>query len=71
MTTPMPPIGSRADWQNARADLLIREKELTRLKDSVSAARRRLPMVEITEPYTLDTRLDPRRRWICSTGAGS
>jgi len=25
------------------------------LKDSVSAARRRLPMVEITEPYTFDT----------------
>jgi predicted dithiol-disulfide oxidoreductase (DUF899 family) len=54
MTTPMPPIVSRQEWQKARADLLAREKELTRLKDSVSAARRRLPMVEITEPYTFD-----------------
>src|SRR3989337_36485 len=52
--TPMPPIVSRAEWEKARAELLIREKELTRLKDSVSAARRRLPMVEITEPYTFD-----------------
>ena len=51
----MPPIVSRSEWEKARADLLVREKELTRLKDSVSAARRRLPMVEITEPYTFDT----------------
>ena len=56
MATPMPPIVSRSEWQKARADLLVREKELTRLKDSVSAARRRLPMVEITEPYTFDTK---------------
>ena len=55
MTTPMPPIVSRSEWEKARADLLVREKELTRLKDSVSATRRRLPMVEITESYTFDT----------------
>jgi predicted dithiol-disulfide oxidoreductase (DUF899 family) len=55
MTTPMPPIVSRSEWQKARADLLVREKELIRLKDSVSAARRRLPMVEITEAYVFDT----------------
>src|SRR6476619_1893709 len=55
MTTPMPPIVSRSEWQKARAELLVREKELTRLKDRVSAARRRLPMVEITEHYTFET----------------
>jgi predicted dithiol-disulfide oxidoreductase (DUF899 family) len=54
MTAPMPPIVTRAEWDKARGDLLAREKELTRLKDSVSAARRCLPMVEITEPYTFD-----------------
>jgi predicted dithiol-disulfide oxidoreductase (DUF899 family) len=59
MTTPMPPIVSRSEWQKARADLLVREKELTRLKDSVSAARRRLPMVEVTEHYTFDTETGP------------
>jgi predicted dithiol-disulfide oxidoreductase (DUF899 family) len=41
--TPMPPIVSRTEWEKARAELLVREKELMRLKDSVSAARRRLP----------------------------
>jgi predicted dithiol-disulfide oxidoreductase (DUF899 family) len=55
MTTPvdhLPPIASRAEWEKARAELLVREKELTRMKDSVSAARRRLPMVETTKRYT-------------------
>jgi predicted dithiol-disulfide oxidoreductase (DUF899 family) len=55
MTTPMPPIVTRSEWERARAELLVREKELTRLKDSVSAERRRLPMVEVTVPYTFDT----------------
>ena len=55
MTTPLPPIVSRSEWEKARAELLLREKELTRLKDSVSAARRRLPMVEITESYTFES----------------
>ncbi|MCZ8377266.1 DUF899 domain-containing protein [Mycobacterium sp. CPCC 205372] len=61
MTGPLalPPIVSRAEWQRARADLLVREKELTRHKDEVSAARRQLPMVEITEPYLFDTESGP------------
>lgn len=50
----MPPIVSRSEWEKARAELLVREKELMRLKDSVSAARRRLPMVEVTEAYTFE-----------------
>ena len=59
MTTPMPPIVPRSELQKARAELLAREKELTRMKDAVSAARRRLPMVETTEPYTFDTETGP------------
>ncbi|BBY14787.1 DUF899 domain-containing protein [Mycolicibacterium litorale] len=55
----LPPIVSRSEWEHARAELLVREKELTRLKDSVSAARRRLPMVEVTEPYVFDTETGP------------
>lgn len=51
----MPRIVSRAEWETTRAELLVREKELTRLKDSVSAMRRRLPMVEVTGSYTFDT----------------
>jgi predicted dithiol-disulfide oxidoreductase (DUF899 family) len=59
MSTPLPPIVSRAEWEAACADLLVREKELTRLKDTVSAARRRLPMVEITESYIFETETGP------------
>jgi predicted dithiol-disulfide oxidoreductase (DUF899 family) len=50
-TSPMPPTATPAEWERARAELLVREKALTRMKDSVSAARRRLPMVEMTERY--------------------
>lgn len=55
----LPPIVSRAEWEKARAALLVREKELTRLKDAVSATRRRLPMVEIDTPYVFDTEAGP------------
>lgn len=57
--TPLPPIVSRTEWEEQRAKLLVREKELTRMKDAVSAARRRLPMVEITENYVFDTESGP------------
>ncbi|ORV83670.1 DUF899 domain-containing protein [Mycolicibacterium iranicum] len=55
----LPPIVSRAEWEVARAELLVREKELFRLKDAVSAQRRRLPMVQIDEPYVFDTESGP------------
>jgi predicted dithiol-disulfide oxidoreductase (DUF899 family) len=69
----MPPIVSRPEWDKARAELLVKEKELTRLKDAVSAARRRLPMVEITESYAFDSILKPGRSRcsISSMAAGS
>lgn len=41
-----PPVVDLASWQAARAELLIREKALTRQGDALAAARRRLPMVE-------------------------
>lgn len=51
----LPPIVSRNEWASARAELLVREKELTRMKDQVSALRRRLPMVEVAAGYVFDT----------------
>ena len=45
---------SRDAWVKARAALLEKEKQLTRLKDELSAARRELPWVEVTEPYVFD-----------------
>ncbi|WP_344790030.1 DUF899 family protein [Gryllotalpicola daejeonensis] len=42
-----PPIVDMSTWQQARAELLVREKAHTRATDALAAARRRLPMVEI------------------------
>jgi predicted dithiol-disulfide oxidoreductase (DUF899 family) len=48
----LPEIGSREDWLQARKELLLREKELTRLNDALNADRRRMPMVRIDKDYT-------------------
>ena len=39
-----PRIVDRDDWERARAELLLREKEQTHADDALAAARRRLPM---------------------------
>jgi predicted dithiol-disulfide oxidoreductase (DUF899 family) len=48
-TIPHPPIVSQAEWLEARKALLAREKELTRARDALNAARRRLPMVKLKD----------------------
>jgi predicted dithiol-disulfide oxidoreductase (DUF899 family) len=40
-------IVSRDEWLEARKQLLSREKELTHLRDQLSAERRALPWVRI------------------------
>ncbi|GAA1873092.1 DUF899 family protein [Asanoa iriomotensis] len=45
-TDARPPIVDMATWEAARDELLVREKAHTREGDALSAARRRLPMVE-------------------------
>jgi predicted dithiol-disulfide oxidoreductase (DUF899 family) len=47
----VPQVVSPAEWLAERKDLLAREKEVTHAKDAVDAARRRLPMTEITKLY--------------------
>ena len=47
----LPEIVNRDEWLTARKALLEQEKELTRRRDALSAERRRLPMVEVTEDY--------------------
>ncbi len=42
-----PPLVDPATWQNARDELLVREKAHTRAGDALAAARRQLPMVEL------------------------
>jgi len=50
----LPEIVSREEWFAARRLLLEREKQLTHLRDSVNAERRRLPMVRVDKPYTFE-----------------
>ncbi|HEY3560806.1 MAG TPA: DUF899 family protein [Kribbella sp.] len=49
--TAMPPIVPASEWEKARAELLVAEKEATRAEDRLAAQRRRLPMVRFDE-YT-------------------
>ncbi|QQQ77532.1 DUF899 domain-containing protein [Saccharothrix sp. 6-C] len=42
-----PTVVSPQEWQAARDDLLVKEKELTRALDALAAERRRLPMVRL------------------------
>jgi predicted dithiol-disulfide oxidoreductase (DUF899 family) len=42
-----PPVVDAATWQTARDELMTREKAHMREGDAISAARRRLPMVEV------------------------
>lgn len=48
-------IVSREEWIEARKQHLLKEKELTRLRDQVSAERRGLPWVKVEKPYVFDT----------------
>ena len=44
-------VVSAQQWRAAREALLAREKEATRAKDAVDAARRELPVTEVTKDY--------------------
>src|SRR5216683_174788 len=48
-------IGTREDWAAARAELLAREKEHTRLGDELARQRRELPWVRVEKEYRFDT----------------
>jgi predicted dithiol-disulfide oxidoreductase (DUF899 family) len=50
----LPEVVSHEDWVAARTALLAQEKELTRARDALAAARRRLPMVLVEKDYRFD-----------------
>jgi predicted dithiol-disulfide oxidoreductase (DUF899 family) len=54
-----PKIVPDEEWQSARAELLVAEKEATRVLDALAARRRRLPMVEFSNDYIFDTPTGP------------
>ncbi|MGH8654046.1 MAG: DUF899 domain-containing protein [Gammaproteobacteria bacterium] len=49
-----PRVVSRDEWLTGRKQLLIKEKELTRLRAQLSAERRNLPWVRVDKPYVFD-----------------
>jgi predicted dithiol-disulfide oxidoreductase (DUF899 family) len=48
-------VGTREEWEAARAELLTREKELTRANEELAAKRRELPWVRIEKEYSFET----------------
>ena len=50
-----PKVVSRDEWLVARTNLLMKEKELTRARDALSAQRRELPWVRVEKEYVFDT----------------
>ena len=48
-------VVSREAWLEARKALLAEEKEMTRMRDRISAKRRALPWVRIEKTYLFDT----------------
>lgn len=57
MSTPTPhhPVTTTDRWLEQRRALLVREKELTQLRDRIAAERRALPWIRVDKPYAFDT----------------
>ena len=49
-----PPIVSPKEWEAARQQLLVKEKELTRARDALAAERRRMPWLAVEKEYAFD-----------------
>ncbi len=49
-----PPIVSPEEWEAAREELLVKEKELTRARDALAAERRRMPWMAVEKDYRFE-----------------
>src|SRR5436853_4428833 len=47
-------IVSPQEWEAARQQLLVKEKELTRARDALAAERRRMPWLAVEKEYEFD-----------------
>ncbi len=54
-TNAQPPVVSPEEWQKARDEFLVAEKEATRALDALAARRRRLPMTAFANDYPFET----------------
>ena len=49
-----PPIVSPQEWDAAREEMLVKEKELTRARDALAAERRRMPRMAVEKDYAFE-----------------
>jgi predicted dithiol-disulfide oxidoreductase (DUF899 family) len=49
-----PKVVSPREWEAARQQLLVKEKELTRARDALAAERRRMPWLAVEKMYEFD-----------------
>jgi predicted dithiol-disulfide oxidoreductase (DUF899 family) len=54
MTIETPPIVSHQEWDTALAEMLVKEKELSRARDALAAQRRRMPWLAVRNNYRFD-----------------
>ncbi len=54
MNMQTPPIVSAQDWDAARQQLLVKEKEVFRARDALTAERRRMPWLAVDKPYEFE-----------------
>src|SRR5689334_639895 len=47
-------IVSPQEWEAAREQLLVKEKEITRARDALVAERRRMPWMAVEKPYAFE-----------------
>ncbi|MFJ6118913.1 putative dithiol-disulfide oxidoreductase (DUF899 family) [Streptomyces sp. 3212.3] len=50
----LPPIVSAQEWEAARQELRVKEKEVTRAHDALAAQRRRMPRMEVEKAYSFE-----------------
>jgi predicted dithiol-disulfide oxidoreductase (DUF899 family) len=50
----LPPVVSPQEWEAAREQLLVKEKELTRARDALAAERRRMPRQAVNKDYSFE-----------------
>lgn len=49
-----PPIVSAQEWDAAREEMLVKEKEVTRARDGLAAERRRMPWLAVEKEYRFE-----------------
>jgi predicted dithiol-disulfide oxidoreductase (DUF899 family) len=54
MTMKTPPIVTQPEWEAARQQLLVKEKEVSRARDALAAERRRMPWLAVGKDYVFE-----------------